>query len=214
MPEDHPSWHREILPENWTRAADDLGGRSAFEGFYLAGGTALALYFGHRRSLDLDLFREDGFESADRRDRLRDLEGLRKLELARGTAHLELHGVKVSFLHYPYPLLFPVARFGHITVADPREIACMKVDVIGSRGARRDFVDLYVAAQRYGLREIFEWFTAKYASVPYSRTHLLKALTYFNDAEQEPMPDMLVTVDWTDITRFFLSQVPRLARLS
>ena len=104
MPEHDPSWHREILPGNWTRAADDLAGRSAFEGFYLAGGTGLALKLGHRRSVDLDLFREAEFESTDLRDRLRDLEGLRKLELARGTLHLELHGVKVSFLHYP--LLF------------------------------------------------------------------------------------------------------------
>ncbi len=214
MPEHHPSWHRDILPENWTRAADDLAGRSAFDGFYLAGGTGLALQLGHRRSVDLDLFREGEFQSADLRDRLRDLDGLRKLELGLGTAHVELHGVKVSFLHYPYPLLFPVAQFGHLTVADPRDIACMKVDVIGSRGARRDFVDLYVAAHAYGLREIFEWFTTKYASVPYSRTHLFKALTYFKDAEQDPMPDMRIPLDWTDITEFFLSQVPRLTHLS
>ena len=90
----------------------------------------------------------------------------------------------------------------------------MMVDVIGSRGARRDCVDLYVAAQAYGLREIFEWFTTKYASVPHSRMHLFKALTYFKDAEQEPMPDMLIPLDWPAITRSFLSQVPLLTRLS
>lgn len=214
MPEPHSSWHHQTLPEHWAQAAEDLAGRSAFEGFYLAGGTGLALRLGHRRSVDLDLFREDEFESTGLRDRLRNLEGLRKLELALATVHLELHGVKVSFLHYPYPLLFPVAQFGHLAVADPRDIACMKLDVIGSRGARRDFVDLYVAAQAYGLREIFEWFATKYASVPHSRTHLFKALTYFKDAEQEPMPDMLIPLDWTAITRFFLSEVPRLTRLS
>lgn len=80
--------------------------------------------------------------------------------------------------------------------------------------ARRDFVDLYVAAHAYGLPEIFEWFTTKYASVPYNRTHLFKALTYFKDAEREPMPDMRIPLDWTAVTQFFLSQVPRLTRLS
>ena len=43
--------------------------------------------------------------------------------------------------------------------------------------------------------------------------HLLKALTYFGDAEGQPMPDMLVPLDWSMVTRYFLSETPRLARL-
>lgn len=135
------------------------------------------------------------------------------MELASGTVYLVLHGVKVSILHYPYPLLFPAAEFDGLAVADPRDIACMKVDAIGSRGARRDFVDLYVAANTYGLPSIFEWFEKKYASAVYNRAHLLKALTYFADAEQEPLPDMLIPLDWRAVTRYFIHEVPRLARI-
>jgi hypothetical protein len=216
MPQGPSAWHPEVLPEGWSRAIDDLARRSLLAGFYLAGGTGLALQRGHRRSADLDLFREAEFDSADLRDRLRGQDGLGRVALAAGTAHLTLHGVKVSFLHYPYPLLFPPHVFGdnHINVADPRDIACMKIEAIGSRGSRRDFVDLYVAAQEYGLAELFELFAKKYAAVPYSRTHLLKALTYFQDAEEEPLPDMLAPLDWSSVTNYFISETPRLARLS
>jgi hypothetical protein len=98
-------------------------------------------------------------------------------------------------------------------VADPRDIACTKVNAIATRGGRRDFVDLYVAAQRYGLAEILQWFEDKFRSTPYNRIHLYKALTYFRDAEAEPMPHMLVPVGWPDVTRFFVSEVPRLSGL-
>jgi hypothetical protein len=212
---DHPfEWHPEVLPEAWSRATDDLARRSLLTGFYLAGGTGLALQYGHRRSADLDLFREAEFETADLRDRLRGQDGLDRVALARGTAHLTLHGVKVSLLHYPYPLLFPLQLFGNLEVADPRDIACMKIEAIASRGSRRDFVDLYVVAREYSLGELFECFGRKYASVSYSRTHLLKALTYFRDAEEEPSPDMLVPLDWPAVTRYFTSETPRLVRLS
>ena len=120
----------------------------------------------------------------------------------------------MSLLHYPYPLLFPLRQFDRMSVADSRDIACMKLDAIGNRGSRRDFVDLWLAAKTYGLREIIDWFAIKYASVSYSRTHLFKSLTYFADAEQEPMPDMLSPIEWTDVTQYFLAQAPRLPRLS
>ncbi len=214
MPQRPSEWHPEVLPGAWSRAADDLAQRSLLAGFYLAGGTGLALQFGHRRSADLDLFREAEFDSADLRDRLRGQDGVDRVALAKGTAHLTLHGVKVSFLHYPYPLLFPLRSHANLDVADPRDIACMKIEAIANRGSRRDFVDLYVVAREYGLRELFGGFATKYAAVSYSRTHLLKALTYFADAEEEPLPDLLVPLDWSAVTRYFTSETPRLARLS
>jgi hypothetical protein len=122
--------------------------------------------------------------------------------------------VKVSLLHYPYPLLFPLRAYGDLQVADPRDIACMKVQAIGDRGTRRDFVDLYVVAREYGLGQVLEWFVRKYASVAYSRTHYLKALTYFRDAEQDADPDLLAAITWATVTQFFLTEAPPLVRLS
>ena len=74
MTESRSQWHTEVLPEGWAQAAADLSARSVLSGFYLAGGTGLALSLGHRRSVDLDLFRETTFESTVIRDGLRNLE--------------------------------------------------------------------------------------------------------------------------------------------
>lgn len=213
MPEHEPLWHPEVLPAAWRRAADDLLRLSILDGFYLAGGTGLALQYGHRRSIDLDLFRETDFESRKIGDKLQGLAGLERVALERGTAHLTLHGVKVSFLHYPYPLLFPLRLHAQLRVADPRDIACMKIQAIGDRGSRRDFIDLYVVAREHGLRELFDLFAKKYAAAAYSRTHYLKALTYFRDAEEDAMPDMLVPLNWGTVTRYFATEAPHLARL-
>lgn len=213
MPDPQPAWHLEVLPDGWSRAVEALAGRSVLGGFYLAGGTGLALHFGHRRSVDLDLFNEHEFDAANLRARLRNLEDLRVRQVAPGTLHLELLNTLVSFLHYPYPLLFPVHSFAPLAVADPRDIACMKLDTIASRGSRRDFIDLYLAAQSYGLREIMAWFDRKYAATPFNRVHLFKALTYFADAEQQPMPDLLVPIHWPTVTAFFRHEVPRMLAL-
>lgn len=108
-------------------------------------------------------------------------------------------------------MLFPFAAFRGIPLADPRDIACMKVTAIASRGTKRDFVDLYEAAQRPGgLRAILGWFSGKYAAANYSRPHLLKSLTFFNDAERDTMPDMLVPTDWAEVQRYFRTEVPQL----
>ncbi|MGH7224966.1 MAG: nucleotidyl transferase AbiEii/AbiGii toxin family protein [Gemmataceae bacterium] len=98
-----------------------------------------------------------------------------------------------------------------VAVADLRDIACMKVTAIAGRGTKRDFVDLYVAARQLGgLKAVLDWFSQKYAAANYSRPHILKSLTFFSDAEQEPTPDMLVPCDWEAVKRYFIMEAPRL----
>jgi hypothetical protein len=117
--------------------------------------------------------------------------------------HLLLREIKVSFIGYPYPLLFPTDRFSGVEVADARDIACMKLSAVASRGTRRDFVDLYMAAKAYSLAAILSLFVRKYAGIEYSRLHLLKSLTYFEDAEADPPLEMLTEISWADVKNFF-----------
>jgi hypothetical protein len=124
--------------------------------------------------------------------------------------HATIQATKVSFLGYAYPLLFPTNPFLEVAVADPRDIACMKVSAIAGRGTKRDFVDLYLCAKQYGLKEILQLFYQKYAQTHYSGIHILKSLTFFGDAEKDPMPHMLVTLDWDTVKQFFLRETPRL----
>lgn len=43
-----------------------------------------------------------------------------------------------------------------------------------------------------------------------NRVHLIKSLAYFVDAEGEPMPQMLVEVDWSQVKGFFTREAKRL----
>jgi len=126
------------------------------------------------------------------------------------TLRANIRGTKVSFLGYEYPLLFSTALFAGVPVADPRDIACMKISAIASRGTKRDFIDLYLTSQRFGLVELLGLFQRKYARTGYNRPHILKSLTYFDDAEKDPMPHMLVPLDWDAVKLFFRGEVPRL----
>ncbi len=85
----------------------------------------------------------------------------------------------------------------------------MKISAIAGRGTKRDFIDLYVAAQRFGLLELLRLFERKYEQVRYQKMHLRKPLTFFEDAEKDPMPNMLVPLGWNDIKQFFLRETLR-----
>ena len=85
----------------------------------------------------------------------------------------------------------------------------MKVSAIAGRGTKRDFIDLYLAAREYGLDEILRMFAEKFSQAHYSTVHLLKSLTFFADAEKDPMPHMLVPLQWDVIKAFFAREAPR-----
>ncbi|MEQ1897763.1 MAG: nucleotidyl transferase AbiEii/AbiGii toxin family protein [Vicinamibacterales bacterium] len=208
MPDSH-LWHPEVLPTGWREAAVDLAAAGVLDGFSLAGGTALALHLGHRRSVDLDLFSQRTFDPGAVLTKLAGLPSLRVDQVAPGTAHLELHEVLISFLHYPFPPLFPLHNYTPLAVHDPRDIACMKVQAISTRGARRDFVDLFIIAKEYGLAQVLAWFDRMFARTPYNRLHIQKALVYFDDAEAQPMPDMLVPLEWDEVRAFFEREMRR-----
>jgi len=186
---------------------------SLAEKFYLAGGTAVALHLGHRRSYALDFFiPERDFPPALLRQELAPLGSLVLHESA-GTFVGTLNGGQISFFTYPYPLLEPLLEVEGIRVVALPDLAAMKLEAISSRGTKRDFVDLYFICQSaIPLQEVFRLFERKYAGVRYSTVHLLKSLQYFEDAESDPMPETLVPCRWNQVKRFFREEVRRLMR--
>jgi hypothetical protein len=210
MSEVEKVWHPEVINQETARALRELGRTGLLGELYLAGGTGLALRLGHRRSRDLDFFSSGPFDPNRATERLRGLADLQILAKSVGTLHASVAGTKVSFMEYSYPLLFPVEMFQEVSVADPRDIACMKVSAIASRGTRRDFIDLYAVARVHGLKQVVEWFDNKFQEARLSRIHVFKSLTFFDDARQEPMPEMLTAYSWDMIEDFYTSEVPRL----
>lgn len=210
MDEMKPMWHPETVDASVQRTLGDLRKLPILGSFYLAGGTGLALYLGHRRSVDLDFFLDEDFDEDAMVQKVQRLEGFSLVAKSPGTIYAHIHGTKVSLIAYRYPVLFPFQSFLGASVADPRDIGCMKVSAIASRGTKRDFVDLYTVSQRYGLEEFLACFKRKFAQTDYSMVHILKSLTYFEEAERDPMPDMLVPLSWEEVKQFFAREALRL----
>jgi len=203
--------HPEILDGPQKSALAQLERALLATDFYLAGGTALALHLGHRRSVDLDFFSQEAFQNENLLALLRRIGDIRVEQSEPGTFRGELAGVQISFIRYDYPLLdAPITPDFGPRVAGIRDIACMKLSAIMSRGTRRDFVDLYaVCRQGHGLGGVWRWFKEKYAGISYDPYHLAKSLVYFVEAEKEPMLVMLQPVDWDDLREFFLRESQR-----
>ena len=202
-----------VLTADQLAVLEALKPAGVLRGFYLAGGTALALRHGHRRSVDFDFFRADAFDT----ERLfAELDVLaspaERLPAGSDTVHVRLRGVATSFFRYRYPLLEPEEPgpwgFG---LASDLDIAVMKLEAVAGRGSRKDFVDLRVLCLR-GLRveDVFAAFDRKFGASRTERYHRLRALAYFEDAEREPPPDMLLPFDWSEAKRFFAGEAARL----
>ena len=206
------TWHEKALDAKAKTAAARLA--SACPGFYLAGGTGLALRLGHRVSLDLDLFSADN--SLANNERAAILEGLKSsggLEVAEskdGTCHLVLEATRVSLLRYPYPLLKPTSGWRGLAVASLEDIAAMKVSAIIGRGAKKDFVDLYEVCGGLGLEAVLEAASKKYRHHADFILQAARALVFFEDAEKDPMPRLLKRMSWERIKAYFEKEVPRL----
>ena len=204
------AWHRETISEDVEETLDALQQVPIAARFDLAGGTGLALQLGHRRSVDLDFFLSEDFDVELVIQKVQGLHQFTLVSKSPGTIYANIGAVKVSFIAYVYPVLFPLQRFHGANVADPRDIGCMKLSAIASRGTKRDFIDLHVLAQHYGLDQLLTWFQNKYSQARYSMVHVLKSLAYFEDAERDPMPDMLIGLCWPEVREYFRRQVAKL----
>lgn len=181
-------------------------------GFYLAGGTGLAFLLEHRESHDLDFFRKTTFDEWQRVTSLRRMGKFSLEKKAEGTVRGQFRTTLVSFFHYPYPLLEKLKIVSGVSIASVADIACMKLDTIASRGTKRDFIDLYVIATStdLALPKLFKLFSKKYRSLNYNTAHIKKSLVYFQDAEDDPMPRMIIPLDWKLVKKFFVEEVKKL----
>lgn len=205
--------HTEILSKKQVTVLERVKEVWAIRSFYLASGTALALRHGHRRSIDFDFFTRRSF---DARALLRSIERvfprLERIQADEDTLYVRLLGVTTSFFRLRYPLLRAKQRtawgFG---LASDDDIAAMKIEAIAGRGSRKDFIDLRVLCA-CGLRveRALLLFQRKYGARRTDTYHRLRALAYFDDAEREPMPEMLVPFDWNETREFFTAEATRL----
>ena len=202
------------LPANARQLLRQLGQQFLVQPFYLAGGSAAALHLGHRISVDLDFFTlQDNYETEPLIQCLQTIAHLSIQQQSRGTLAGRLGDVRVSFFIYPYPLLAEPADLDGCRVAQLMDIALMKLIAISQRGTMRDFIDLFFICQNgYDLGELLRQIPLKYTTVSYPSYHLLRALVYFADADEDESPKMLAAFEWDNAKRFFEAQVIQLTQ--
>jgi predicted nucleotidyltransferase component of viral defense system len=210
------NWHRETLPKKTREALDYLSGEEWLgkSGWYLAGGTALALQAGHRKSYDLDFFTEQkNFDEKKLLGRLLSSNNWKASIEEKNTIFGELLETKVSFIAYPF--FVPgqeLIQYGSIHVLNKTDIAVMKITAISQRGKKRDFFDLYWCARNIEpLEDIIRRLKVQYPAIAHDYHHILKALVYFEDAENDPEPIIYFDANWRKVKKFFEEEIPRIA---
>ncbi len=219
MKQDTSDFHFDILPKTTLRALQRYAEMDLFsrerEKWYLAGGTALALQAGHRRSIDLDFFTERRYFNEKKIEEL--LHGQGKwvtTSLSEGTLYGEFLGAKMSLIAYPFfALSTPPHKYGTISIITPHDIAVMKITAISQRGRKRGFFDLYWICQNIQpLPQIIGRVHKQYA-IKQNPTHILKSLVYFADAENDPEPEIFFDASWKKVKEFFNREIPKIARI-
>lgn len=199
--------HLEALDEKRREIFSRL---NAFDGFYLAGGTALALQIGHRISLDFDLFSGTPIP-ATLLQRVEKTFAGKTIQPSVSTSDelsVFVDGVKMTFLVYPFPVLFDFAVVDGVSLLSVKEIAATKAYTIGRRGSWRDYVDMYfVLAERHAaLVEIIEIAERKYKD-QFNGRLFLEQLVYWEDIEDTKIVFLKKSAAKEEIQKLFEEEV-------
>lgn len=191
----------ETVEPQTLRLLNRLMASSALKNFCLVGGTGLSLRYGHRKSIDLDLFSTVQFDNEELLSKLR-LEGFEFKETF-SSNKLGVFGfideIKVDLVRHHYvPLIDEIKVDQGIRIFGDKDIISMKISAILRRAVKKDFWDIVELLNHYTLDEVIHFYETKYPneqvliSIP-------RALTYFDEAENSPNPDCLQGLSWEDV---------------
>lgn len=200
----------ETVEPNTLELLRSLMGKNYLSTFCLVGGTSLSLQIGHRKSIDLDLFSETDFDADKILENLgQDFQQIEVLTKMKGTLLTRIQGIKVDFLRFNYPTIRRIRIEDNLRLLTPEDIAPMKLDAIAGRGKMKDFYDLYFVLETMTLQEVLN---LHYEKFKLSTTfHLLKSLTYFEDAEDDDPPILINTITtWSQVKKRILDAVAAL----
>lgn len=176
--------------------------------FYLVGGTALALHFGHRRSIDFDLFTPKPLVKYQIKYRLRTIpfpqfpifEDVDQL-------HIKLNDVKTTFFYYPYLINHPVKLDSFIEMPEVISLAAMKAFVLGRGSKWKDYVDLYfILKNKYTIEDITKACNEIYPG-QYSEKLFREQLAFHNDIDYtEPVEFLCSGINDNEIRQYLIDQ--------
>lgn len=155
---------QEVLNDKQKQVLLAVGQEPMLAGFYLTGGTALAVYyFQHRFSEDLDFF---SFKDADKIFLHGFTEKLKSLLKADSMRFERLYDrnqfffrfgqreLKVEFAKYPFNQLEEPAMKEGIKIDSLRDIAANKLMAMLDRFEPKDFVDLFYLLRKFKVSDV------------------------------------------------------------
>lgn len=201
--------HWETISTEMKEVLHAIGKQPFTRRFYLAGGTALALQIGHRRSVDLDFFSStDEVGVSTRQEIIQTLSPLspQVIENTGGNLLLIIHGVRTGFFGYGYPLVDETVELENSLLASLADIGLMKCDAVISRGSRKDFCDLFYIAMQIPLPDLLDLSTRKFPQFRDFPLMFLESMILFDQADQDVQLGLRDDLPWDEIKQFYLQQ--------
>ncbi len=171
------------------------------DGFHLVGGTALSLWLGHRKSIDIDLFSNVGFDASELLENIQQDFDLQLFSTAINTIRGSIRQVKVDFVAHRYPYINDPIKVENISLLSVPDILAMKLNAIAMSGQRsKDFIDVFFALNEFDLDQMLDFYKHKYNQA--NVAHIIKSLIYFDEVDLSDWPVLLQQTDleWKDVT--------------
>lgn len=169
--------------------------------YYLVGGTAIALYLGHRRSIDFDMFKPSAINHKKNLDRLVE-SGFPCMVTRRVTEQMNLivNDLKVTFFQYPFPIEPSEKLESYFRLPSLIQLAAMKAYALGRRSKWKDYVDLYfLLKEHFSIEEVSACATTLFGDL-YSEKMFRAQLCYFEDVDYTEEVDYLISMPPSDET--------------
>src|ERR1039457_306526 len=172
------------------------------KGFYLVGGTALTLFMGHRKSIDIDLFSNFDFDASGLLEQIHQDFSYQLFYSASNTLKGCIGNINVDILAHRYKLIGEPEVVQGVGLLSVPDIIAMKLNAITTSGQRsKDFIDIYYLLTRYNLGKMLEFYREKYNQQ--NMGFVLKSLIYFNDVNIADWPVLIEnpTLKWVDVKK-------------
>ena len=188
---------------------EELMAMPELQDFSLVGGTALSLLYGHRMSVDLDVFSTKPFENSTITDSLKNKflsKFIMEQKQERFGIFCYIDGVKVDIIRHPHPLIRPELLIQDIRMFSIEDISAMKVQAILGRSKKKDFWDIAELLQHFSIKDFIQFHKEKYSTQNLLIT-VPQAITYFADAEESEDPISLKMQTWETVQDFIKKKV-------
>ena len=168
--------------------------------YYLVGGTAIALYLGHRRSIDFDLFKSGAINHKRNLDKIAATEFTHTVtRRVEEQMNLIVNDVKVTFFQYPFPVE-PTVRFEQtFRLPSLLQLSAMKAYALGRRSKWKDYIDLFfLLRDHFTIGDICTEATRIFGEL-FSEKMFRSQLCYFEDIDYTEAIDWLIANPPTDV---------------